>query len=199
MGNESGDETRNAIMDATYRALCSHGYAALTMQDVAEELGKSTSLLHYHFDTKRDMLLAFIDHLLEEFERAVDTFEGSPDDRLADLLDWFVFDPDDERAAVHVALVELRAQAPHDDAYREGHRRADELVRRSIAEIVRDGVDEGVFRADVDPDAVSRLVVATMDGARTRQITLGEPAYAAAVRDALVEHVVDGLRTTGEE
>ena len=31
------EETRERIMDATYRALCTHGYAALTMQDIADE------------------------------------------------------------------------------------------------------------------------------------------------------------------
>ncbi|MFQ3319213.1 MAG: AcrR family transcriptional regulator [Natronomonas sp.] len=32
------EETRERIMEATYRALCAHGYASLTMQDIADEL-----------------------------------------------------------------------------------------------------------------------------------------------------------------
>jgi AcrR family transcriptional regulator len=35
------DDTCEAIMSATYRALCAHGYADLTMQDIADETDKS--------------------------------------------------------------------------------------------------------------------------------------------------------------
>ena len=34
------------IMQGVYRALCAHGYADLTMQDIADECDCSTSLLH---------------------------------------------------------------------------------------------------------------------------------------------------------
>jgi AcrR family transcriptional regulator len=193
-GNERTD-TREAIMEATYRALCTHGYAALTMQDIADELDKSKSLLHYHFDTKEDLLVAFIEFLLEEFEeKRAENAEAPPEERLREFIEWFVFAPEeDDRAAFHIALLELRSQAPYTEAYREQLKRSDELVRGTIVEIVESGIKTGVFRPDTDPDAVARLVFATMDGARIRQATLAEAGYAAAVRNALYEYVLDDL------
>ncbi|MEF8974259.1 MAG: helix-turn-helix domain-containing protein, partial [Haloarcula sp.] len=44
-------DTADDIMDATYRALCTHGYADLTMQDIADESDKSKAALHYHYDS----------------------------------------------------------------------------------------------------------------------------------------------------
>lgn len=182
-------------MEATYRALCEHGYADLTMQDIADELGKSTSLLHYHFDTKHDLLVAFIDFLIGRFEAEAGEAGDEPaDERLRAFVDWFVFAPgEDDRAAFHLALLELRAQAPFNEAYREQLRRSDELIRGTIVDLVEDGVESGVFREDADPEAIARLVFATMDGARTRQATLAEAGYAAEVRDALYDHVLDDL------
>ena len=63
------EATRGRIVDATYRALCANGYAALTMQDIADECDRSTSLLHYHFDTKEDLLVELLAHLLERLDR----------------------------------------------------------------------------------------------------------------------------------
>lgn len=182
-------------MEATYRALCAHGYAALTMQDIADEFEKSKSLLHYHFDTKEELLVAFLEHLLDEFEAGVETAaDDPPEERLREFVDWFVFAPEDEdRAAFHLALLELRSQAPFNEAYREQLVRSDELVRGAIVDIVEEGTHMGVFREDADPESIARLVFATMDGARTRQATLAEPGYAAAVRDALYEYVLDDL------
>ena len=193
-GTERTD-TREAIMEATYRALCEHGYAALTMQDIADELDKSKSLLHYHFDTKEDLLVAFIEFLLEEFEeKRAENAEAPPEKRLEEFVDWFVFAPEeDDRTAFHIALLELRSQAPYTEAYREQLARSDRLVRETIVEIVEAGIESGEFRSDVDPESIARLVFATMDGARIRQATLAEAGYAAAVRDALYEYVLDDI------
>ncbi|MFT4884148.1 MAG: AcrR family transcriptional regulator, partial [Natronomonas sp.] len=115
------EETRERIMEATYRALCEHGYASLTMQDIADECDCSKSLLHYHFDTKEDLLVALLAYLLERFEERIAT-DGDPRDRLVDLIDAFLFGDErsrEEHRAFHTALLELRAQAPHNDAFRD--------------------------------------------------------------------------------
>ena len=197
-GDGDRDETREAIMDATYRALCEHGYASLTMQDIADEFEKSKSLFYYHFDTKDDLLVAFIDHVLVQFEQEVEAIEGTPDERLAAFVDRFVIGEDEqERKAFHLALLELRAQAPFNERYREQLVRSDEMIRGTIAEIVRDGIEKGVFRNGVDPETIARFVLAAMDGARTRQITLDAEGYTGTVRDTLYEHVLDDIRIAG--
>jgi len=54
-------------MEATYRALCAHGYADLTTQDIADESETSKASLHYHYDTKEELLLSFLDYLYDRF------------------------------------------------------------------------------------------------------------------------------------
>lgn len=195
VGTDSGDE----IMEATYRALCRHGYANLTMQDIADELGKSKSLLHYHYDTKRDLLREFLEYIVDRFAADVRATEADdPVGRLDELLDWFVFGADDaETHDFHLALLELRSQVPHDEAYREQFLRSDEAVRGAIAQIVEDGIAAGVFRV-VDPDETAALIFAALDGARMRQIALDDDSYTGIVRDALREHVVENLLVDSE-
>jgi len=194
--DESAEESdpREEIMDATYSALGAHGYADLTMQDIADELGKSTSLLHYHFDTKEELLVAFIDHIMAEFrEEHAPTEDLPPEERLREFLDLWVFEPDEEeRAALHLALLEFRSRGSFNEVYREQLVRSDELLRGTVAEILRDGIESGAFEP-VDPESTARMVVATLDGARTRQITLDDPAYTPTIRDELVETVVEPL------
>jgi len=67
------DETIDDIMEATYRALCTHGYADLTMQDIAAESTKSKGTLHYHFEGKQDLLESFLAFLLNRFEERTET------------------------------------------------------------------------------------------------------------------------------
>jgi len=189
-----GADTREAIMEATYRALCEHGYAALTMQDIADEFDRSKSSLHYHYDTKEELLVAFIDHLLADFAKRVERSERAPpEERLAAFVDWFVFGPNEaDRERFHVALLELRAQGPFNDAYREQLRRSNELLVGTVAEIIAEGIETGAF-VETDPEATATLIVAALDGARTRQITLEDPTYTDRVQEMLVERVIAPL------
>lgn len=189
-GDDDVDDTRTAIMEATYRALCEHGYASLTMEDIAAEFDKSKSLLHYHFDSKDALFVAFIEYLLAEFQADVASLDGDPGDRLAEFIHRFVVDAG-ERDALHLALLELRAEAPFNERYREQLAASDELVRQAVTDIIQDGIDEGEFDPEAEPPAVARLVLAAMDGARVRGLTIGDETYPSAVRDVLYRDVLD--------
>lgn len=62
-------ETSAEIMEATRRALCEHGYADMTMQRIANNSSMTTATIHYHFDTKKELLNAFFDELAARFEQ----------------------------------------------------------------------------------------------------------------------------------
>jgi AcrR family transcriptional regulator len=167
--SEAGDE----IMEATYRALCEHGYADLTMQRIADESDRSKAALHYHYDTKAELLLAFLEHMADWFESELPTDSAPPEERIRSVV-AAVFDrARTDRGEYATALLEIKAQAPYDDAYRARLRELDERLRRTVADAVRDGVDAGEF-ADADPEAVARFVATAMNGARAREVALGE-------------------------
>ncbi|WP_255149153.1 TetR/AcrR family transcriptional regulator [Halorarius halobius] len=167
-------DTSEDIMAATYCALCEHGYADLTMQRIADESGKSKAALHYHYDTKEELLNAFLEHLLDQFESRLACEAADPDERLATFLDA-VFEPaTDDSGEFPVALLEIKAQAPYHDAYRERLTAMDDRMRAIVADAVADGVERGEFD-DCDPDEVARFVVTLINGAHAREVALGEP------------------------
>ena len=195
------------IMDGVYSALRAHGYADLTMQDIADECSKSKSLLHYHYDTKEDLLVAFLEHIISDSEdRIAARADDPPVDRLVQFVGWFVFAPDEtDREAFHIALLELRTQGPFNDRIREQLARSDRLLRGTVADILTEGIEAGVFR-DVDVEETAALLVATLDGARTRQITLagaerdGDTAgYTREVAEAALRRIVGPLLAEGVE
>lgn len=189
------------IMDGVYQALCDHGYAALTMQDIADECEKSKSLLHYHYDTKEELLVSFLDGILADYEEKLESrADQPPTDRLVEFVARFVFTPEDtERASFHLALLEMRSQGPFNDRIRESLYRSDKLLRNTVVDILEEGIEADVFEP-VDIEETAALLVATLDGARTRQITLSdtdEETYTQLVARQALEQVVDPLLEDG--
>ena len=190
-------DVHETVMEATYRALCANGFASLTMQDIADEADKSTSLLHYHYDTKQDLLVAFLRYLIDRFEeRFEDTEDEDPEKRLRGFVSRMLPEEgergEEEYDRFGLAILEVRMQAPYEDAYREQLRTNMKVIRTRLADVIREGIEAGTFR-DVDADRTARLIVDAFDGARSERVTMGWDEAPADVAAALEEFVFSTL------
>jgi len=166
------DETRIEILKATYAALREHGYADLTIERIGEHFPKSTSLVYHHYEGKDELLVDFLGYLLDD---ARESLGGDPEtdayDRLQAVFDLvFSLSEDPEAVAFHRAMVGLRAQGTTNPEYRRHFSEHDRFFRDRLATIVREGIEEGTFRA-VDPEEVAAMVHAMLSGAVTQQAT----------------------------
>ncbi|ELY40396.1 TetR/AcrR family transcriptional regulator [Natronorubrum tibetense] len=182
-------DTEEAIMRATYRALCKHGYANLTMQAIADEFDKTKGVLHYHYDTKEALLVAFLEYLLSAFEQNIAVEgRGDPDERLEALIDTLLFGPPERGTFDHweltTAMLEVRTEAPHNDEFCRQLSRNYETVEATVIAIVEEGIEQGVFR-DVDPEQVATLLLASINGGRIYQVTLERDDIAEITRASL--------------
>lgn len=181
-------ETDEQIMQAIYRALCEHGYAGLTMQAIASEYGKTAAAIHYHYDTKEELLAAFLEYLLEKFvDRMHEVDTVDPEDRLQLLLDRLLSDENGRREFL-TAMIELRAQAPYNDAVQAQFQHNDEYIQYMLRTVIRDGVDRGVF-SDVDAEHVAQSCMTIVDGARARYVTLDETDALREARRTVDEYL----------
>ena len=191
--DDSADDTRTAIMEATYQALVKHGYADLTIQRIADEFAKSKSLLYHHHDGKDDLLVDFLEFVLDHFEEGITLSEGSdPDERLRTLVGSLATVNDDPTEEFVGVVVELRAQAVHDDDYAAHFTRSNEFFRDHIADIVTDGIETGIFR-EVDPDRTASFLLTLANGAMTDDVTTDCPDATRGAREELDAYVENRL------
>ncbi|WP_085944987.1 TetR/AcrR family transcriptional regulator [Haloterrigena salina] len=169
--------TTDELMEATYAALCKHGYASLRMRDIAAESSKSKATLHYHYESKQNLLYALLDYLTDSFAEQVETLEGeTPAEQILALVDIYL-EPaaDDSLPEFRTALLEIKAQGPYDDRFRAELAEFDRMLRGRIRSLIEDGQDEGVFRPDVDPDETAEFIVTALNGAQTRHVAVDHP------------------------
>lgn len=193
----AGGDSRERIMQATYRALCKHGYASLTMQGIADESDLSKAALHYHYDSKADLLQAFLAFLTDSFRERVTAETGRDDgpfERVRTLVDLLFEPPEDEAGAeFRTALLEMKAQAPYEPPVRDRLAAFDEFLRTEIADGLREAREAGLVRADADPEAVAEFVVTVSNGAHTRRVALGRPT------DRAETHLTEYLEALGQD
>ncbi|WP_459193242.1 TetR/AcrR family transcriptional regulator [Halosimplex sp. J119] len=191
------DEPATEILEAAYRALCDHGYADLTMQDVAAEADTSTGLIHYYYDSKANLFSELLAHLYDRFTTELRSEpEGGPREHLAVLLDLLLADSETTPGReFRTAMLEVNAQAPSDEAIRSQLAAFDQALFERFREVLSAGVEAGAFDERVDPDAGAELLVTVVTGAHARNAAFDrapERVHESVTRYAEAYLVADG-------
>ncbi|MFB6176756.1 MAG: TetR/AcrR family transcriptional regulator [Halobaculum sp.] len=187
-------ETEEAIMLATYRALCDHGYAGTTISAIGDEFEKSKSLLYYHYEDKEALLESFLRYILDEFESNLEAVED--DTPRAEL--WAIVDQllppemDEEDFQFWRAIQETRANTPHSSAYHDQFARSDELILERLTDTIASGVEDGSFH-EVDPEETAQFLYSTFSGGLERGITLGDDEPIDETRKGLENYLEEVL------
>ncbi|WP_284011672.1 TetR/AcrR family transcriptional regulator [Haloarcula pelagica] len=185
------------IMEATYRALLKFGYADLSISRIADELDKSKAAIYYHYDTKDDLLVAFLEFAVDRFEETIETETGDePPEDLKHVIEKLLpLQPDEEQRQLQAVLVGLRSQAVTNEVFREQFTQIDERLAATVRSIVERGINDGTFR-DVDPSRVAEHILATVNGAMYGRATTDRKSAAAAARVSLASYIDSELRRT---
>jgi AcrR family transcriptional regulator len=152
------DFKRQSIIEAVIQLMCREGLPAVTMERVAQEVGiaKGTVYLHYRdkqalLDAVKDSALApMIDRLDQVFDSAADPLRKLESYSLR-YLSYF----DERRDLFRILIYDREVTRASGQRFRGDRRR--HLVQRT-AQVIRDGVESGVFR-DIDADKAAAMFV----------------------------------------
>lgn len=144
------------VAEAATKVFYERGYAAATVQDIADELGILKGSLYHYIDTKEDLLFGVLQSVQEDVTGVLDSAiaeDGlAPLDRIARYVE----------AQVTYNLTHLaRISVYHHDYDQLTGERFDEIAKareahaRKLAKIVALGQAEG----DIDPAPDARLLV----------------------------------------
>lgn len=162
-------DRRTEILETARTILLEEGYDALTARRIAERIDITDAGVHYHFDTKDDLLVALVEHLTDEVRREVENLDGPPGDVVAAIL------RDRFEAARRLREAELpppstqllSATTASGDPFREALREYAETYVEALSGAIRRGIEAGTFE-EVPPERTARTLVALIDGAEAR-------------------------------
>jgi len=195
-GIAGANDTREEIMEATFRALSEHGYKDLRVRDIGEEMELSRQVIHYHFDGKYDLLSSFLKYVIDQYEGSVEVAaDMDPRSELDARIDQCLFGPEfeefthwDRMKVYHELYAHAQNDAEHRELFEEHYGR----LRGSIVAVIEDGIEQGVFR-EVNAERMGQLITDVIHAARERRISLGHDDAPAEARAAIDEFVLDSL------
>ncbi len=179
-------QRRAEILDAAVGVVLDRGFAGTRVVDVADALGISSGLVHYHFDSKDELLAETLRHAADadiaRLEKAVAQLDD-PLRRLDRVLREYL--PEQRRDQSWVIWVDAWGQAIRNERLRDILTELDLAWSGAIETVIHDGVAAGRFEC-ADPHGAARRLSALLDGLGLDVILHGGPSRRRLLEDARI-------------
>lgn len=186
----NGARTAEAIRQAGVKLIYKHGYEAMSLRQLAAEVGLQSGSLYKYFENKQNLLFDIVrDHMEDLLGKAEADLDGVSDplSRLKTFAAFHLRYHMTRMAHVFIANMEIRSLEDEHRAVVVGLRRRYEGLLETI---LREGAAEGVFQVS-EPKVATYAIISMLTG-----ICMWYRPGGRLSQDELVE-IYTGLVTDG--
>jgi AcrR family transcriptional regulator len=168
-------QRRAEILEAAVGVVLARGFGGTRVVDVADALGISSGLVHYHFDSKDELLAETLKYAADADIARLEKSVAQLDDPLR-RLDRVLRDylPEKRADESWVIWVDAWGQAIRNERLRAILTELDLAWSGAIEAVLQDGVASGRFTCP-DPPGAARRLSALLDGLGLDMILHGGP------------------------
>lgn len=181
----------STVLAASVEVFNERGFDGSSIEDLARRLDITKSAIYHHVESKDALLGLALDHALtglEEVARSVRALDGPAIERLETLLRGSVAVLV-ERLPYVTLLVRVRGNSEVERQALTRRRRLDRLA----ADLVKQAVEAGDLRPDIDPAVTARLLFG-MVNSLTEWLEPGRATSSANLAETVAAVAFDGLR-----
>lgn len=162
--------TRGDLLAAAEELIADRGFAAATLDAIADAAGVSKGALYHHFGSKDDLLLALLDARFQERIDAGTRVEpGAGEAAPARLIEEIPFD-----RRWNLLFLEFVVRAARDEDFRRALRKRIERLRQQSGEVIERYLEQQGITTELEPRQVALLVAALGNGLAIEALTAPE-------------------------
>ena len=166
-------EKYEAIIDAAIRVIAENGYHNAQVSKIAREAKVADGTIYLYFENKDDMLISLFNEkmgaFIETVREAIARVDSAPD-QLRELMRLHFAHLENNPKMAIVTQIELRQS---NRKVRKGIAETLKKYMDVIDDIIRSGIEQGIFRPDVDVRVARRMIFGTLDETVTSWIMNG--------------------------
>jgi AcrR family transcriptional regulator len=187
--SERREEAEQRMIDAAVQIVSERGLDHLTLAECGEAAGYSRGLAAHYFGSRDGLISAIATHVVEDYAQRLRAGErrAGLDGLLASISFYIESGRSNIKVlrAFHAVLGAALRQTPLSAAIAELNRQS----VRAFASTIRQGVQRGEIRADVDARAQAAIILATLRGVMTQWLLDPDHVDLDAISSELSRHL----------
>lgn len=187
-------EIKNRILQQAREHFFKLGFSKVTMNEIATELGMSKKTLYAYFPSKEDLLMASLRQIQDEtsskaeriiadmgmdFGEKMNKLMGVINAHHSKLDTWF--------------LADLQKNLPNGWSFCNDFQQ--ERMKKNTSDLIRQGVEQGVFRNDVNETVLVAMYMTLMRGMMTPEMLKQLPFSTTQLYDEIMKVLFGGVFT----
>ena len=181
-------ETADKTLDVAERLIQTRGCSAFSYQDIADALKIRKASIHYHFESKTDLVTAVVNRYTEKFDAALKIIARDETATSMSMLEHYVepytaFAATPDRVCLCGALSGEILALPRE--LRERVSLFFKAHQRWLSHILKRGAARGEFKLPESAAKTARLVFGALQGALLVQRTTGDSSQFKDVISAM--------------
>jgi AcrR family transcriptional regulator len=161
--NPNVEERRAEILEATIQVVIERGFGAIRISDIAERLGVSTGLIHYHFESKEHLLAEALRYAADADLARLQAEVAQGGSALVRLDRVFTLYQPVEAEPGWMLWIDGWGEALRSPALRKISQELDLAWQQVLERLIREGNHAGEFMC-ADPHAAAWRLTALLDG-----------------------------------
>ncbi len=191
------ETTKRKILEAAAKCFSEGGYAKTTMDKIAEEAGVSKGALYWHFKSKEELFVELKERSIAKARKQFEKLfaQKKPFDiKLREAIGLYISFLVPENREVARLNAEFLAEAPKIPKLNDMLKDQYEMFRSLIASTIGEAIEKGELRKDIDPEIVSLILLAMLDGLELHWAILELDFDWEKVKENLLDVLMKGMR-----
>ncbi|TAE23002.1 MAG: TetR/AcrR family transcriptional regulator [Cytophagales bacterium] len=183
---------KEKILEEAERLFWKYGVRSITMDDIARRLAISKKTIYQHFSDKEDILTQVTQYRMakdHEMMCCATTEAQTPIHEVMAMLDMLRQNADNVNPAL---VMDIKRYYPK--AWAIYGEFKENFIMKSIIDNIRRGINDGYFRADVNPEILARMRVEQIEMV-FEMLAFPQSYDMITVQQELTHHFVRGLLT----
>lgn len=192
-------EKENNIIEGALKVFGEKGYEETTISAISKAAKISDATIYEYFSSKEDVLFSIAERYTQrEYDRIVQIapYVHGARERIRLIIQTYLEFYENNRLYTSVALLTLKGNRNFLKS------KAYQVIRKSaqpIVDVYKQGVEEGVFRDDLDPYLVRNMVLGFIEHLTIQWLLLGRPEKISECREGVFEMVMCAIEKKKED
>ncbi len=162
-------EKRALIIEAAAKVFARRGFSGTLMADIAVAAGIGKGTLYEYFDSKEDLFFAVFEWFVQATEAeatvSISALGGSVTERLDALSDSLMNSWAQMKDMYSLVMEFWSASASSQmrERFKQAFKNGYSNFRQIVSALIREGIQRGEFRPEVDAESVAAALVGTWD------------------------------------
>ena len=165
-GYKKSEVSQLQLLEAAAITIAKKGLAQTSVQDIADAAGVSKGVVHYHFESKDDLIIQVLDHACARITariRGVFELPGPPLERVRRAIAemWALRAEGGPEIRV---FIEVMVRAVHDEPLKKAVGEALRQARNQVIDVGLHGLVDLGLKPRVPIDVIPRMLMGALDG-----------------------------------